>query len=276
MSSTIATPAAHAPDAGAALRAEGLPVAPGTALERERMGGLLAEARALGLDGARLHGLAAHARPHAEGALHAVLALVAFAAALLGSTVGVVGLALLAVEAVARTRGLHALAAASPRAPCWNLVLRHPGPRTRRVIVGCVDRARAAPWLPVALAVADLLAMGSLFLGATAGLVAAAALAGVGALAFALGRAPRPTPDSPEATAARSVLREAARLQAAGDEEVAVVLSGCAAERGEGIAAFCDWWALRRDRVEIVGVGLGDEPSRALARAGWTVRRETA
>lgn len=250
--------------------ATALPLAAGTRGEQAALAVLLEHARGAGLGGARVQGFAGQPRAHAAEGAHALLGAVAMALSWAWTEGGAILLGLVALSAAVRCTGLRGAASLLPRSPCFNLVLRGRGPRTRRVVVAALDRTRPVPSLRWAVLGGVAAALLARLLGPNASAVVGVTVLGVAAWAWIADRPAPPRVGAPEAEAAAAVLAEALRLEAAGDDEVAVLLSGCAAERGEGAAAFCDWWAL--SGAEVILVGGSPSAEAALRRAGHPVR----
>lgn len=271
-----------AANAGASRAPEpiALPVDPGGPTERLALENLLRRARSSGLAGARLFGHVAAAPLHGGDIAHACAALVAFAAAAAGLDAGLWLLVVIALSSALRAIGAPSLDVLLPKRPCWSLVLRPCTPATRRIVVASTDRARLAPRLPLCAFGMIGVALLSLAAGRPGWFVGAASLLGVVAVAAWLCRSARPEPEGPEATAALSLIRLAARE----DPTTAVVLAACSSARGGGVLDVLDWWGLRPDRVEVHLVRVPSDPgaggapapipaaASALLRAGWRVR----
>lgn len=204
------------------------------------------EAARRGITGVKVRGFGARPIQRSPELAHAIGGIGAWAVGLVAPGVAIVAALVLLGSLLLRRAGLAGLGEGLPRVPAWSVLLKVPGPTTRRVLAGVLDRA-AKPRLELEL-VAGALGVEVLCLGLGAPWWLAP-LPVLGAALWALTAGWRG--GKPDATATINVLLDATVLLA-DRQDVAIVLSTGSAETGAGIAALIDWWALRGVDVVLV------------------------
>lgn len=220
------------------------------------------EAARRGIVGVKVRGFGARPIQRAAEIAHALGGIGAWLVGLVAPGVAIVVALALLGSLLLRRVGLAGLGEGLPRVPAWSVLLKPPGPGTRRILAGVLDRA-APPRLELEL-VAGALGVEVLCLGLGAPWWVAP-LPVVASALWALTAGWRA--GKPDAAATIQALLDAT-VALADRQDISIVLSTGSAEAGAGVAALIDWWALRGVDVVLVG---GPHAVAPLGRAGIPV-----
>lgn len=214
-----------------------LPVLAGSGAERAAADAVLGLAASAGVSGARIFGFPGGLPGGRAEVIEAILAAAALACVDLspGLAVGLLGIGL--VSAAQRVLGGQGLGAWWPRRPSWAVLLRRPGPETRRVLYASLDRARPDRLLRQCGLVGVLLGLLAVSLPWSVRVGTAGALF---VLAGVAARSPRvrPVHGGPESRAVAALVDLAREPLPDG---VAVFVTSSSVE-AEGVRGVLDWY----------------------------------